>query len=181
MLSLNEVAQLTYTTFQYYMDQRGINLAVGPLTDADANLLSRAYGDLNWDWYITSVSNRDDCFGLSLKLMTSREHKLIESSPAGVSLSTYSISSKTFDIHAVESFVRDSEDHPLRRRMVLYTLYAAVIFMSQAGGEVIRIIEPVEEKIAYYESFGFEMSESCAYVMTCTLAKLQDTLARMAD
>ncbi|WP_370605364.1 hypothetical protein [Citrobacter braakii] len=48
MLSLEEVAQLTYNTLQSYMDQRGIDLAVGPLSDVDANSLARAYGELNW-------------------------------------------------------------------------------------------------------------------------------------
>lgn len=181
MLSLNEVAQLTYATLQSYMDQRGIDLAVGPLSDADANSLSRAYGDLNWEWYITEIGNRDDCFDLGLKLITSREHKLVECSPAGVSLCTYNISSKTFDIHAVENFVRDNENHPLRRKMVLYTLYAAIIFMSQAGGEMVRIIEPVDDKIAYYQSFGFEMSSTCTYVMTCALDTLKARLAELAS
>lgn len=180
MLSLNEVAQLTYATLQSYMDQRGIDLAVGPLTDADANALCRAYGDLNWEWYITDVGNRDDCFDLGIKLITSREHKIIESSPAGVSLCTYNLSSKNFDIHAVENFVKDTENHPLRRKMVLYTLYAAVIFMNQAGGETIRLLEPVEDKIPYYESFGFEMSTSCSYIMVCSLDKLRTRMAELA-
>ncbi|CBJ44944.1 hypothetical protein EAM_0269 [Erwinia amylovora ATCC 49946] len=68
--------------------------------------------DLNWEWYITETGNRDDCFELGIKLITSREHKLVESSPAGVSMSTYSISAKTFDIHAVDNLSKDSEDHP---------------------------------------------------------------------
>ncbi|WP_099257773.1 hypothetical protein [Erwinia amylovora] len=95
-------------------------------------------------------------------------------------MSTYSISAKTFDIHAVDNLSKDSEDHPFARRMVLYTLYAAVIFMNQAGGETIRIIEPVKESIPYFESFGFEVSD-CSYVMTCSLAKLQETMASLAD
>ena len=55
MLSLEEVAQLTYNTLQSYMDQRGIDLAVGPLSDIDAGSLARAYGELNWEWYITCL------------------------------------------------------------------------------------------------------------------------------
>lgn len=180
MLSLNEIAQLTYSTLQSYMDQRGIDLAVGPLSDDDANTLCRAYGDLNWEWYITEVGNSQDCFDLGIKLITSREHKLVESSPAGVALCTYTKSTGTFDIHAVENFVRDTEDHPLRRRMVLYTLYAALIFMNQARGTIVRIIEPVPDKIDYYRGFGFEMCTESAYVMRCTVDELRANLADLA-
>lgn len=180
MLSLEEVAQLTYNTLQSYMDQRGIDLAVGPLTDGDANSLSRAYGELNWEWYITEIGNRDDCFSLCIKLVTSQENKLVEHYPAGVALCTYFMESKIFDVHAVENFVKDTEDHPLRRKMVLYTLYAALIFMNQVDGVAIRIIEPVEDKIEYYRTFGFEMLNNQRDVMHCNFDKFKQVLLARA-
>lgn len=181
MLSLEEVAQLTYNTLQSYMDQRGIDLAVGPLSDIDAGSLARAYGELNWEWYITEVGNRDDCFSLCIKLVTSQENKVVEHYPAGVALCTYFIDSKFFEVHAVENFVKDTEDHPLRRKMVLYTLYAALIFMNQVDGEAIRIIEPVEDKIEYYRSFGFEMLADGSNAMHCDFDKFQRVLAERAS
>ncbi|HCR0843539.1 TPA: hypothetical protein OMT42_000497 [Klebsiella aerogenes] len=181
MLSLEEIAQLTYNTLQSYMDQRGIDLAVGPLSDIDANSLSRAYGDLNWEWYLTEIGNRDDCFSLCIKLVTSQENKLVEHYPAGVALCTYFIDTKIFEVHAVENFVKDTEDHPLRRKMVLYTLYAALIFMNQVDGEAIKIIEPVEDKIDYYRTFGFEMQDGNQDVMHCSFEKLQTVLATLAS
>lgn len=177
MLSLEEVAQQTYNTLQAYMDHREIDLAVGPLSFNDTSSLIRAYGELNWEYYVTSVGNDPDCFSLCIKLITSKEHKLVDDYPAGVALCTYHHGSSRFDIHAVENFVKDSEDHPLRRKMILYTLYAAVIFMKQVDGTEVRIIEPVEEKIDYYRTFGFEMSDSCSYVMTCSLDRLMSYMA----
>lgn len=180
MLSLEEVAQLTYNTLQSYMDQRGIDLAVGPLSDSDIVSLLRAYGELNWEWYVTEVSNRDDCFSLCIKLITAKDHKLVEHYPAGVALCTYHVGTKIFEVHAVENFVKDSEEHPLRRKMVLYTLYAALIFMKQVDGIAIRIIEPVEDKIDYYRTFGFEMLDGCSYAMHCDFDKFQEVLAQRA-
>ncbi|TDB52146.1 hypothetical protein [Photorhabdus luminescens] len=171
MLSLKHVAQLTYNTLQSYMDQRGIDLAVGPISDSDANMLTRAYGELNWDYYITEVGNRDDCFSLCIKFVISRENLQIESVPAGVALSTYDLSNKSFNIHVLENFVKDTENHPLHRKMLLYTLYASLIFMNMVDGEDVRIHEPVKDKIAYYRSFGFEL-ERCGYVMSCDIKTL---------
>ncbi len=93
---------------------------------------------------------------------------------------TYFIDSKIFEVHAVENFVKDTEDHPLRRKMVLYTLYAALIFMNQVDGEAIRIIEPVEDKIEYYRSFGFEMLADGSNAMHCDFDKFQRVLAERA-
>lgn len=180
MLSLEEVAQQTYNTLQAYMDHREIGLAVGPLSISDSNSLIRAYGDLNWEYYVTEVGNDPNCFSLCIKLVTSKEHKLVDDYPAGVALCTYHLSEKRFDIHAVESFVKDSEEHPLRRKMILYTLYAAIIFMTQVDGEEVRIIEPVKEKVDYYQTFGFEMSSDCTYVMYCGLGRLKSYISRLA-
>lgn len=180
MLSLEEVAQQTYNTLQAYMDHREISLAVGPLSMSDSSSLIRAYGELNWEYYVTEVGNDPDCFSLCIKLVTSKENKVVDDYPAGVALCTYRLSEKRFDIHAVENFVKDSEEHPLRRKMILYTLYAAIIFMTQVDGIEVRIIEPVEEKIEYYRTFGFEMSQSCTYVMCCDLDRLKEHILRLA-
>ncbi|MCW7764315.1 hypothetical protein [Photorhabdus luminescens] len=175
MLSLEHIAQLTYNTLQLYMDQRGIDLAVGPISDNDANMLIRAYGELNWEYYITEIGNRDDCFSLCIKFVASKEHCLVEPVPSGAALSTYDLNDKSFNIHVLENFVKDTENHPLRRKMLLYTLYAALIFMSMVDGEVIRIHEPVNDKIDYYHSFGFEM-ENCGYIMSCDIEALTENV-----
>ncbi|EQC00956.1 hypothetical protein LGZ99_09835 [Photorhabdus temperata] len=171
MLSLKHVAQLTYNILQLYMNQRGIDLVVGPISDNDANMLTRAYGDINWEYYITEVGNRDNCFSLCIKFVKSREPFQVESVPAGAALSTYDLNDKSFNIYVLENFVKDTENHPLRRKMLLYTLYTALIFMNMVDGEIVRIHEPVEDKIAYYCSFGFEL-ERCGYVMSCDIQTL---------
>lgn len=175
VLRLEHIAQLTYTTLQTYMDERGIDLAVGPLSDEDSNALCRAYGDLNWEYYLSTVGNDPDCFSLCIKFVKSKDNRVAENSPSGASLSLYTDTSKTFDIHIIENFVRDSENHPLRRKMVLYTLYAAVIFMRQVDGEIVRIIEPVPEYREYYSTFGFQPTD-CDYVMSCSYEELLNNL-----
>jgi hypothetical protein len=178
MLSLEEVAQQTYNTLQAYMDHRGISLAVGPLSINDSNFLIRGYvGDLNWEYYVTTTANDPDCFSLCIKLITSHEHKLVDDYPAGVALCTYHHTDSRFDIHAVENFVKDSEEHPLRRKMVLYTIFAAVIFMKQVDGQTVQILEPDPDLIEYYRSFGFEMSPTCSYIMRSNLNELMRVMA----
>ncbi|QDI12541.1 hypothetical protein FBF90_04935 [Serratia marcescens] len=180
MFSLEEIAQITYNTMQLYFDQRKIDLAVGPISDDDANTLTRAYGDLNWEYYISTLGNQDDCFSLCIKFVTSSEHRLVESAPAGAAMSIFDARDKSLNIHIVENFVKDSEKHPLRRKMVLYTLYASMIFMNMAGSDVIRIHEPVEDKIDYYASFGFTM-DPCGYIMSSNFTKLQQEMVKRAS
>ncbi|MCW7547054.1 hypothetical protein OO184_03600 [Photorhabdus sp. APURE] len=107
---------------QIIADELKLNLAVGDISDDDYRILSRGYGELNWDECLSRIGNREDKFEFCLKLV---ECGNVQGPPSELALCTYSIDEESFEIHMIENFYRDDAKHPLNGKMFQLTLMAA--------------------------------------------------------
>ncbi|CNK27888.1 Uncharacterised protein [Yersinia frederiksenii] len=150
-MNLDQVASLTLNNVQMLLEQNGIPLAVGPISDRDFQALSTAYAELQWDYAFTTYGNREDKFEFCVKLIEDNNPL-----PAGAAMCIYNIDDGTFDIHFVESFVRNIPSHPLHGRMILITMWAAYLFCMAVDCQRINVIEPINtEVMALYAKLGF--------------------------
>lgn len=150
-MNLEQIASGTLSNLQMLLEQNGLPLAVGPITDRDFQALSTAYAELEWDHAFSMYGNRDDKFEFCVKLIEESNPL-----PAGAAMCIFNIEENTFDIHFVESFVRGVRSHPLHGRMILITLWASYLFCAAVDCPCINVIEPVNSDVmALYESLGF--------------------------
>ncbi|PWC10691.1 hypothetical protein B4923_16375 [Brenneria roseae subsp. americana] len=176
MLSLEEIGQSVRNNLQLIIDSSGLDLAVGPISDQDYRILCGGFGDLDWNYAICTHGNDPDRFEFCVKLVT--DH--IDSVPAGIALCVFGSNDKIFQIHMIESFVRDDEDHPLKGRMVTLTLMAAYIFCMAVEATEVYIVEPDQDLIDYYSTYGFSMHE-CGYIMKSDVAGLETTFKKFYE
>lgn len=172
MLTLQEIGEQTRNAIQLLIDRFDLGLGVGPLKDADYRLLaSGMFGDLNWDWGVGQYTGHEDTFELCFKIVAE-----VEGYPAGIALCAYRTDTQTFEIYMLENFVKDEVDHPLYKRMALFTFIGAYIFTDAVLGTQVVIVEPDPDLIGYYSKFGFQIDPSCTYRMQCALDDLKPLL-----
>ncbi|AKH62273.1 MULTISPECIES: hypothetical protein [Photorhabdus] len=177
MFNLEQIGHVVRNSMQIIVDELKLNLAVGDISDDDYRILSRGYGEINWDECLSRVGNREDKFEFCLKLV---ECGNVQGPPSGLALCTYSIDEESFEIHMIENFYRDDAKHPLNGKMFQLTLMAAYMFCKSAQGKYIRIIEPVEEVISYYSSYGFNMMK-CGYIMEADIDTFETIFKTIKD
>ncbi|EGZ3275698.1 hypothetical protein CWH66_004503, partial [Escherichia coli O111:NM] len=152
-------------------------LAVGPLSDDDYKILCGGYGELEWDYALSTYGNSREKYEFCIKLV---QQGRVQGIPSGAAICVYGVEENIFRIHMIERFSREDESHPLKGRMVLLTLMSAFIFCKAVECKVVHIVEPVPELVQYYESFGFRM-EQCGYVMSAVIDELQDIFLKFAQ
>ncbi|NDJ59293.1 hypothetical protein GWD52_20350 [Enterobacteriaceae bacterium 4M9] len=168
MLTLDEIGQVVRNSIQLILDSAKVPLAVGPISSEDFTLLSRGYGELEWDYALTKHCNSDSCYDFCIKLV---EQGVVQAIPSGAALCTFDSNENIFKIHMIESFVYDDAGHPLKGKMTAITLMSAFIFSKAVGCTRIQIIEPVRELKSYYAGFGF-IEISCGYIMEASLSDI---------
>lgn len=177
MLTIEEIGQSVRNNIQLVLDNFGLPLAVGPISDEDYKVLSGGFGELEWDYVLATHGNSPDRYEFCIKLVN---HEAMESVPSGAALCIFGVEEHTFSIHMIESFVRDDAEHPLKGRMVLITLMSAYLFCMAVECPTVRIIEPVPELLDFYGSFGFNML-SCGYIMEADLSDIEGVFNKFAQ
>ena len=177
MLTLDEIGQSVRNNIQLIIDHVGLPLAVGPLSDDDYKILCGGYGELEWDYALSTYGNSREKYEFCIKLV---QQGRVQGIPSGAAICVYGVEENIFRIHMIERFSREDESHPLKGRMVLLTLRSAFIFCKAVECKVVHIVEPVPELVQYYESFGFRM-EQCGYVMSAVIDELQDIFLKFAQ
>ncbi|GAL59042.1 hypothetical protein EV102420_14_01010 [Pseudescherichia vulneris NBRC 102420] len=177
MLTLDEIGQSVRSNTQLVIDHAGLPLAIGPISDEDYRVLCGGYGQLEWDYALNTYGNDPDKFEFCIKLVMQGAVQVI---PAGAAICIYKVKEKLFQIHLIERFTRDDEDHPLNGRMVLITLMSTYIFCRAAECEIVQIVEPVPELQDFYASFGFVI-EGCGYIMSNSVSALEDVFIKFAQ
>lgn len=178
MLTLEEIGQSVRNNIQLVIDNFGLPLAVGPISDEDYRILSGGFGELEWDYALLEFGNDPDRYEFCIKLVS---QGVIQGAPAGAAICVYGIEEDVFRIHIIERFSRlEEEEHPLKGRMVLITLMSAYLFCMAVGCKQVHIIEPVPELVDYYTSFGFVM-EKCGYIMSAPTETLQEAFIKFAQ
>lgn len=179
MFNLNDIGTITRNNVQLILDKLGMNLAVGDINDNDYRILCGGFGELNWDGFINSIGNHKDRFEFCIKVKTV-EDSAPTGVPAGLALCLYSITENSFDIHAVENFCRDDPGHPLTGKMIQITLMAAYIFSIAVKCATIRIIEPVQELLDFYASYGFNLLP-CNSIMQADISIFSNVINKIAE
>ncbi len=177
MLTIEDIGQSVRNNIQLVLDNFGLPLAVGPISDDDYKVLSGGFGELEWDYVLSTHGNSPDRYEFCIKLVN---HGAMENVPSGAALCIFGVEEHTFNIHMIESFVRDDPDHPLKGRMVLITLMSAYLFCMAVDCPVVRVIEPVHELRAFYESFGFGMLP-CGYIMEAETSDIEGVFIKFAQ
>lgn len=176
MLTLDEIGQSVRNNIQLIIDHVGLPLAVGPITDEDYKILCGGYGELEWDYALSTYGNSAEKYEFSIKLV---QQGVIQGIPSGAAICVYGVDDNVFRIHMIERFSKEDELHPLKGKMVLITLMSAFVFCKAVECEAVHIIEPVPELRPYYESFGFRM-EKCGYVMSTSADSLENAFLKFA-
>ena len=167
---------LTIEEIGLVLDNFGLPLAVGPISDDDYKVLSGGFGELEWDYVLSTHGNSPERYEFCIKLVN---HGALENVPSGAALCIFEVEEHTFSIHMIESFVRDDPEHPLKGRMVLITLMSAYLFCMAVDCPTVRVIEPVPELRDFYESFGFCML-ACGFIMEAELSAIEDVFNKFA-
>ncbi|WP_318378944.1 hypothetical protein [Enterobacter sp.] len=177
MLTLDEIGQSVRNNIQLVIDNVGLSLAVGPISDEDYRVLSGGYGQLEWDYALNTYGNDPDKFEFCIKLIA---QGVLQGIPAGAAICVYGVEEKVFRIHIIERFTSDEEDHPLNGKMVLITLMSAYLFCKAVDCDSVQIFEPVPELHKFYSSFGFVM-DPCGYVMSNSVSSLEEVFSKFAQ
>ncbi|GDX06661.1 hypothetical protein [Buttiauxella sp. A111] len=177
MLTLDEIGQSVRNNIQLVIDNYGLPLAVGPISDDDYKVLSGGFGDLEWDYVLSTHGNSPDRYEFCIKLLN---QGVMEGVPSGAALCIFRVEEYVFSIHMIESFVKDDAEHPLKGRMVLITLMSAYLFCMAVECPTVRIVEPVPELHGFYEGFGFRLLP-CGYVMEANTSDIEDVFNKFAQ
>ncbi|MGL5343653.1 MAG: hypothetical protein ACRC9O_03255 [Plesiomonas sp.] len=169
MLSLDEISQSVRNNIQLVLDHVGLPLAVGPISDDDYRILCGGFGELEWDWALSTYGNSPSKYEFCIKLV---EQSVTQRVPSGAAICVYDSDDNIFNIHMIERFSSGIEEHPLKGRMTLITLMSAYIFCKAVDCNEVRIVEPVPELRDFYSSFGFNQI-SCGYVMVAEASDLE--------
>jgi hypothetical protein len=177
MLTIEEIGQSVRNNIQLVLDNFGLPLAVGPISDDDYKVLSGGFGELEWDYALSTQGNSPERYEFCIKLLN---QNVMEGVPSGAALCIFGVEEHVFSIHMIESFVKDDVDHPLKGRMVLITLMSAYLFCMAVECPTVRIIEPVPGLYDFYGRFGFRMLQ-CGYVMEAQLSDIEDVFNKFAQ
>ena len=150
-MNFEQIVSSSISDFQMLMDSLSSSLAVGPISDQDFIVLSRGYGQINWD-YVISKHDPNDSFDFGFKLKGIGCHSGVL---LGAFLSSFIPKDETLEIYGIEHFDNDSV---LKGKMFLYSLFACLIFMKKLDGKYIKLVDVEEGNNAlrgYYRQFGF--------------------------
>ena len=177
MLTIDEIGISVRNNIQLILDHFELPLAVGPISDDDYKVLSRGYGELEWDYALADYGNSSERYEFCIKLVN---NSVVEGVPSGAALCIFAVENRVFNIHMIESFVRNDETHPLKGRMVLITLMSAYLFCMAVECQRIQIVDPVPELIEYYSGFGFS-SVSGSSLMEAKVSDIENAFIKFAQ
>lgn len=146
---LDDVRSEVVQFLQDIVAAAGLELQVSTISDEVYRALTEriAGAELDWDWGIQFL-NADEHFDLAIGIR-------LDEAVDGVAVGVYQEPERTLEIQAIEAFVRDNIEHPLRGRMTALTVIAATFFLLQVEGQYLHVIDPVDERlIEHYRSFG---------------------------
>lgn len=152
-LNYEQIASLTLSNVQMLLDNMKVPLAVGPINQEDYIILTSGFSELEWSHGFCTYGNKDEKFEFCLKLLSGPMKHI----PSGAALCVFDETTRSIEIHFVESFVRDDKEHPLYGQMFTITLWAVYLFGSAVGCEEIKIPEAINQKVVdHYKKYGFE-------------------------
>ncbi|NRA54416.1 MAG: hypothetical protein HRU23_09755 [Gammaproteobacteria bacterium] len=164
-MNIDQISSAVINSLQMILEQQGLDLKVGPISDHDYRILTSGYAELEWGWGFGQFGNSDDKFEFTVKIQQ-------DGVPDGAMLGEYDFNEKTLEIQFIESFIRDNENHPLNGRMVMITLIASLLFISATDGDAVEIVGPTTKKlIDYYCGFGFSRVENSEPTLRLKISK----------
>ncbi|WP_024560185.1 hypothetical protein ACP26E_05285 [Franconibacter pulveris 601] len=156
MLTLEEIGQSVRNNIQLVIDNYGLPLAVGPISDDDYRILSGGFGELEWGYALTQFGNDPDRYEFCIKLVS---QGVMQGVPAGAAICIYGVDDNIFRIHIIERFTREDEEHPLKGKMLSITIMSAYLFCMAVKCPIAHIMDPDPDLVDYYASFGFMLEE----------------------
>lgn len=167
-MKIQQIKSAAINALQHWADEMQLNIGVGPIGEDDWIILSRGYGELNWETGLTKLANSNETFDIVFKSLPK-----LSAIDAAI-LGRYDQPSEVLELHFIESFVRGVAKHPLRGRVFMLSILSAYLFVSAAGGKEVHLVDPFEETVGYYEQFGFQMrSGTGCRVMTISFENLE--------
>lgn len=150
-MNFEQIVNSSISDFQMLMDSLSSSLAVGSIKEQDFIVLSKGYGRINWDYVINKNYDPDGSFDFCFKL---KDIDCRSSVLLGAFISSFIPERETLEIYGIENFGGDV----LKGKMLLYSLFACLIFMKKLDGKYIRLVDVEESNYAlrdYYRQFGF--------------------------
>ena len=170
-LKFYQVCDSVINSLQMAVEDLGGGLRVGPISDDDYRVLSSGYSELDWCWGFDNIGHSDEKFELCIKIQQNN-------TPDGAMLGSYNLETKAFEIHLIESFVRQNSSHPLYGRMFKISLIASYLLISAVNGDKVHIIEPTNQGlIEFYKTHGFSMlSDESSTILSIDKDSLTDVV-----
>ncbi|SHO23789.1 Putative uncharacterized protein [Moritella viscosa] len=159
---------------QELVEKAGLPLEISRIT---CRMQAPKSAELDWDWAFEYL-NEETHFDLAIGIK-------IDDDIDGMAVGIYCDENEILEVQAVESFVRLDEDHPLKGKMVLLTLIAAIYFVLQAEGKGVHVVAPEIDLINYYEKFSLTFKQNHngepSPRMTGNIEELSQNLTNMID
>lgn len=177
IMNLEQVRTAVITSMQLFLDEKASGLRVGELSENDYRLLSRGYGELEWDWGIQEFSNSPNCFSFCFKIQG-------VDVPDGIAMGVYYTETQTLEMHMMESFVNNDRGHLLSGRMTYFTLVASFLFLKAVEGSMLYFVDPVSAELeAHYRSYGLSEASSVngRLVQEISVENLESSIASIDD
>lgn len=146
---LEDVRTEVISFLQDIVAAAGLELQVSTISDDVYRALIQRFAgaELDWDWGIQFI-NEDEHFDLAIGIR-------LDEAVDGVAVGVYQEPEQTLEIQAIEAFIREDAEHPLRGRMTALTVIAATFFLLQVEGQYLHVIDPVDQRlIEHYQTFG---------------------------
>lgn len=175
-MKIKQIKSAAINALQHWADETQLEIGVGPIGEDDWIILSRGYGELNWESGLTTLANSSDTFDIIFKSLPK-----LSAIDAAI-LGRYNQQSEVLELHYIESFVRGVADHSLKGRVFMLSVLSAYLFISAAGGKAVHLIDPFDDTVGYYERFGFRMSEGAGLrVMTISSENLEKQIVEIVS
>ena len=167
-MKIKQIKLAAINALQHWADETQLEIGVGPIGEDDWIILSRGYGELNWESGLTMLANSNETFDIVFKSLPK-----LSAIDAAI-LGRYNLQAEVLELHYIESFVRGMTNHSLKGRVFMLSILSAYLFVSAAGGKAVHLVDPFEDTVGYYERFGFQMVEGAGLrVMTISLVDLE--------
>lgn len=148
---LAQINELALALTQEQLDAMEVKITLGFLTSDHAYMIEQTRGKvLNWvDWFKYNHDGLDNKFTLSVS-SKGRPPVII-----GAAVFSYDMQNQYVSIHMVEHFKRVASDDHLVKRMGFVALNVALVFAKTVQATCIRVINPLNGAIPYYNYLGF--------------------------
>ncbi|CAM2885075.1 hypothetical protein [Vibrio neptunius] len=165
--TINREVLETVSFLQQIMDKAQMGVLVTALDDHDyEGLVNHEPSVLNWLDYYSMMCSTKSTLHMGLKVINNADFQ-------GAVLGIYDDLTQQFHVILLEQLALSVHEQQLQHRLVSLVSIASVYFMSlYPNHSGIHIVEPFENLIPHYETFGFYKTDADASTMYATFDEL---------